>query len=142
MLSPNQVLSGTETPRVNRTICALQLYAPTIVADCGISLKLIATWLLSDALGYLLHFLHSLTVNEISYKLAGELERQDIKLLLISDAQILSPSFIRALLSDNFCWLVARPLSFVFIGTTEIMNNILECTDIHRQITEWYSIEN
>jgi hypothetical protein len=142
ILSPNQESDSTEGPRVNGTICALQLSAPTIVAGCGISAKLIATWLLSDALGYPLYFLHRRTVSEISYMLAAELCRKSIKLLLIRDAQILPPPFMRALLSNRLSQLVAWPLSFVLIGTNELHNNLLECSDIHQQVTEWYSIEN
>src|SRR3954468_7993492 len=136
ILSPNQELDNTESPRVNGTICALQLSAPIVAADCGISAKLIVTWLLSDTLGYPLHFLHGQPVSEISCRLGAELCRQSIKLLLIRDAQILSPSFMRALLSDRLSQLVARSLSFVLNGTNELQDNILECSDIHQQVTE------
>jgi hypothetical protein len=140
ILSPNQ--EYIENQRVNERICALQLSAPAGAADCEISAKLIITWLLSDGLGYPLHVLLRRTVCELSHRLAVELCRQNIKLLLIRDAQVLSPSFMCALLSDHLYQLVARPLSFVLIGTNELQNNILECSDIHQQVTEWYSIEN
>jgi hypothetical protein len=135
-LSLNKELDSTER------ICALHLSAPTIVADGEISAKLLVTWLLSDALGHPSHFLHRQTVNEISHKLATEMYRQNIQLLLIRDAQKLSPTFMRALLTDRLSRLVAQHLSFVLIGTNELLSNILECSDIHQQITEWYSIEN
>lgn len=139
--SLRQQLNSNDLTRVNEKMCALQFSAPMIVSDYEVSVKQVMNLLWSDALGYPLHFLGRRTVDEISCILSIELCRRSIRLFLVDDAQLLSPSFMRALLSVRIFQLGTRPLSFVFIGTNELYDKILGYPDIIKQVTEWYSFE-